>query len=73
MNIKRHAEIKFYAGIVAAAATIGGLGVAGTASASPAIAAPVPVAHCNVIEAGGYSPCLHRLINPGGPMKPLPA
>jgi hypothetical protein len=68
--IKRYAGIKLYAGIVAAVVTIGGLGMAGAAPASLAIAAPAPVAHCNVIEADGYSPCLPRLVNPGGPINP---
>ena len=75
-------KIKLYAGIVAAAAAMGGLGMAGAASASPVTAASVPVAHCNVILVGGYSPCFPRPINPinpvnpvnpGGPMRPLPA
>jgi len=69
-------KIKLYAGIVAAATAISGLGMAGAASASPVTAASVPVAHCNVILVGGYSPCFPRPINPvnpGGPMRPLPA
>jgi hypothetical protein len=74
-------KIKLYAGIVAAAAAMGGLGTAGAAAASPVTAASVPVAHCNVILVGGYSPCFPRPINPrpinpvnpGGPMRPLPA
>jgi len=68
-------KIKLRTGMVAAAVAIGGLGMAAGASASPAIAAPVLVAHCNVILVGGYSPCFHRPIgpiNPGGPMKPAP-
>jgi len=71
MNIKRYAGIKLHAGIVTAAATIGGLGMAGAASASPAIAAPATVAHCNVILVGGYSPCFPRPVNPGGPIYPV--
>jgi hypothetical protein len=68
-------KVKLCAGIAVAAAAIGGLGMAGAASASPAVAASVPTAHCNVILVGGYSPCFPRPvipINPGGPMKPLP-
>ncbi len=74
MTIKQ-TKVKLHTGMVAAAVAIGGLGIAAAASASPAIAAPVLVAHCNVIVVGGYSPCFPRLIipiKPGGPMKPLP-
>jgi hypothetical protein len=67
VSIKRLARIKLYAGIVTAAAAIGGLGMAGVVSASPAIPA-AGVAHCNVIEADGYSPCFHTPIDPGGPI-----
>jgi hypothetical protein len=68
-------KVRLYGGIAAAAAAIGGLGMAGAASASPAVTASIPVAHCNVILVGGYSPCFHRPIgpiNPGGPMKSAP-
>ncbi len=74
MNIQQM-KIKLHTGMVAAAVAIGGLGMAGAASASAAVTASVPVAHCNVILVGGYSPCFPRPIipiNPGGPMKPLP-
>lgn len=64
-------KIKLYAGIVAAATAISGLGMAGAASASPVTAASVPVAHCNVILVGGYSPCFPRPVNPGGPIYPV--
>lgn len=66
-------KVKLYAAIAAAAAAIGGLGMA-EASASPVVTASVPMAHCNVILADGYSPCFPRLIgpNPGGPDKPVP-
>lgn len=64
-------KIKLYAGSAVAAAAIGALGMASAASASPAIAPPIPAAHCNVILVGGYSPCFPtpiRPINPGGPI-----
>jgi hypothetical protein len=57
-------KVKLCAAIVAAVA-IGGLGMAG-ASASP-VTASVPVAHCNVILADGYSPCFPWPICPINP------
>ncbi len=68
-------KVKLYAGTVAAAVAIGGLGMAGAASASPVVTTSIPVAHCNVILVGGYSPCFPRPIgpiNPGGPIKLVP-
>ncbi len=67
---------KPYAGIVlAAAAAIGGLAMAGVASARPALAARPPAAHSNVVPVSGYSSCLPtptRLMIPGGSIKLLP-
>lgn len=59
-------KVKLYAGVVTAAAAIGTLGMAGIALASPVTTAPGPVAHCNVILVGGYSPCF-----PSSPMQPI--
>jgi hypothetical protein len=66
---------RIYTGITAAAAIAGALGMAGAVSGSPVVTASVPMAHCNVIMVGGYSPCFHwpiGPINPGGPIKPAP-
>jgi hypothetical protein len=68
-------KTKIYTGITAAAAIAGALGMAGVVPGSPVVTASVPVAHCNVIMVGGYSPCFHRPIgpvNPGGPREPAP-
>jgi hypothetical protein len=69
MSIRRHTVIRLCAGLVTAA-TMGGLGMAGAASASPAIAATAGVAHCNVIMVGGYSPCFPKPVYPGGTVNP---
>ncbi len=69
-------KIKPYTGIVlAAAAAIGGLAMAGVASASPVLAVRPPAAHSNVIPVSGYSSCFPtpiRLMIPGGSIKLLP-
>jgi len=67
-------KTRIYAGITAAAAIVGALGMAGAVSGSPVVTASARMAHCNVILVGGYSPCFHRPTgpSPGGPIKPAP-
>jgi hypothetical protein len=82
-------NIKDYAGMVTAAATMSELSIHDLESQTgellperealslPLTTAPAAMAHCNVIMADGYSPCFPSSpighINPGGPIRLISA